>query len=121
MSVATEVFQGGFGLDVRIWRRNGIRGEVRDLWSGEPDFPLAPTGKTRPHNFFVGGGAIWHFSRHGSGYSKDREARIRTETLPDARGLQRFASDSTSAYNSESRRASSVEFPNRANSYASVN
>ena len=60
-SKTTGVLQGGFGLDVRIWRRISIRGEVRDFWSGEPDFPLAPTGKTRQHNFFVGGGAIWHF------------------------------------------------------------
>ena len=31
------------------------------FWAGEPDFPLAPTGKTRQHNFFVGGGAFWRF------------------------------------------------------------
>jgi len=60
-SKTTGVLQAGFGLDVRIWRRISIRGEVRDFWSGEPDFPLAPTGKTRQHNFLVGAGAIWHF------------------------------------------------------------
>ena len=60
-SKTTGVLQGGFGLDVKIWRRISIRGEVRDFWSGEPDFPLAPTGKTRQHNFLVGAGAIWHF------------------------------------------------------------
>jgi hypothetical protein len=60
-SKTTGVLQAGFGLDVRVWHRISIRGEVRDFWSGEPDFPLAPTGKTRQHNFFVGGGAIWHF------------------------------------------------------------
>jgi hypothetical protein len=60
-SKTTGVLQAGFGLDVRIWRRISIRGEVRDFWSGEPDFPLAPTGKTRQHNLFVGGGVIWHF------------------------------------------------------------
>jgi hypothetical protein len=60
-SKTTGVLQGGFGLDVRIWRRISLRGEVRDFWSGEPDFPLAPTGKTRQHNFFVGAGATWHF------------------------------------------------------------
>jgi hypothetical protein len=53
--------QGGFGLDVRVWRALSIRGEVRDYWSGEPDFPLANTGKTRQHNYFVGGGAFWRF------------------------------------------------------------
>jgi hypothetical protein len=55
------VLQGGLGLDVKVWRKLSIRGEVRDFWSGEPDFPLAPTGKTRQHNFFVGGGAFWRF------------------------------------------------------------
>jgi hypothetical protein len=60
-SGATGVIQGGAGLDVRFWHRFSIRGQVRDFWSGEPDFPLANTGKTRQHNFFVGGGVIWHF------------------------------------------------------------
>ena len=55
------VLEGGFGLDVKVWKKLSIRGEVRDFWSGEPDFPLAPTGKTRQHNFFVGGGAFWRF------------------------------------------------------------
>jgi hypothetical protein len=61
VSTTSGVIQAGFGLDVRVWRRFSIRGEVRDFWSGEPDFPLADTGKTRQHNFFVGGGVIWHF------------------------------------------------------------
>ncbi len=60
-STTTGVIQGGLGLDVRFWHRFSIRGQVRDFWSGEPDFPLANTGKTRQHNFFVGGGVIWHF------------------------------------------------------------
>ena len=34
-----------------------MRGEVRDFWSGVPDFPLAPTGKSRQHNYFVAGDA----------------------------------------------------------------
>jgi hypothetical protein len=53
--------QGGLGLDVKVWTKLFIRGEVRDFWSGEPDFPLAPTGKSRQHNYFVGGGAFWRF------------------------------------------------------------
>jgi len=53
--------QSGFGLDVKAWRKLSIRGEVRDFWSGEPDFPKAPTGKSRQHNFFVSGGAFWRF------------------------------------------------------------
>ena len=64
-STTSGVLQGGFGLDVNPFqhrfKRFGFRGEVRDFWSGTPDFPLADTGKTRQHNFFVGGGVIWHF------------------------------------------------------------
>jgi hypothetical protein len=60
-STTAFVLEGGIGLDVKVWKRLSIRGEVRDFWSGEPDFPLAPTGKTRMHNFFVGGGAFWRF------------------------------------------------------------
>ena len=60
-STTSAVIQGGIGLDMKVWRKLSIRGEVRDFWSGEPDFPLAPTGKTRQHNYFVGGGAFWRF------------------------------------------------------------
>lgn len=60
-STTNGVIQGGVGLDVRAWKRLYIRAEGRDFWSGEPDFPLAPTGKTRQHNFVVGGGAFWRF------------------------------------------------------------
>jgi len=60
-STTSAVIEAGLGLDVKVWKRLSIRGEVRDFWSGEPDFPLAPTGKTRQHNYFVGGGAFWRF------------------------------------------------------------
>jgi hypothetical protein len=60
-STTSAVIEAGFGLDVKVWKRLSIRGEVRDFWSGEPDFPLAPTGKTRQHNYFVGAGAFWRF------------------------------------------------------------
>lgn len=60
-STTSGVLQGGVGLDVRLVGSVYIRGEARDFWSGEPDFPLAPTGKTRQHNFFVGGGVFWRF------------------------------------------------------------
>jgi opacity protein-like surface antigen len=60
-STTSAVIEGGAGLDVAVWKKLSIRGEVRDFWSGEPDFPLAPTGKSRQHNFFVGGGAFWRF------------------------------------------------------------
>lgn len=64
-SSTTGVMQGGLGLDVSPFQhrfsRFSFRGEVRDFWSGTPDLPLADTGKTRQHNFFVGGGVIWRF------------------------------------------------------------
>lgn len=60
-STTSGVIQGGIGLDVRVIHRFYIRGEARDFWSGQPDFPLAATGKTRQHNYFVGGGVMWRF------------------------------------------------------------
>jgi hypothetical protein len=64
-STTSGVLEGGLGLDVNPFRgrfrRFGFRLDARDFWSGEPDFPLAPTGKTRQHNYFVGGGVVWHF------------------------------------------------------------
>ncbi len=60
-STTSGVLQGGVGLDVKLVGSVFIRGEARDFWSGEPDFPLAPTGKTRQHNYFVGGGVFWRF------------------------------------------------------------
>ncbi len=60
-STTSGVLEGGLGLDVRLASSVYIRGEARDFWSGEPDFPLAPTGKTRQHNYFVGGGVYWRF------------------------------------------------------------
>ena len=64
-STTTGVMQGGLGLDVSPFRHRfshvGFRGEVRDFWSGAPDLPLTDTGKSRQHNYFVGGGVIWHF------------------------------------------------------------
>jgi hypothetical protein len=55
------VIQAGLGLDVKVWKRFSIRGQVRDFWSGTPNLPLADTGKSRQHNYFVGGGVVWHF------------------------------------------------------------
>jgi len=60
-STTSAVIEAGFGLDVKVWKKLSLRMDVRDFWAGEPDFPLAPTGHTRQHNFFVGGGAIWRF------------------------------------------------------------
>lgn len=60
-STTSGVLEGGAGLDVKLVGNVSLRGEVRDFWSGEPDFPLAATGKTRQHNYFVGGGVFWRF------------------------------------------------------------
>jgi len=60
-SSTSGVLQIGAGLDVRIARRFSIRGNLRDFWSGTPNLPLADTGKTRQHNYFVGGGVVYHF------------------------------------------------------------
>jgi hypothetical protein len=64
-SSTSGVLQAGLGLDVspfeKRFKRFSFRGEVRDFYSGTPDLPLADTGKTRQHNYFVGGGVIWHF------------------------------------------------------------
>jgi hypothetical protein len=60
-STTTGTLQGGVGLDVRVWRQLTMRAEARDFYSGEPDFPLAPTGHSRQHNYFVGIGAFWRF------------------------------------------------------------
>jgi hypothetical protein len=60
-SSTSGVLQIGVGLDVRVWRRFSIRGGGRDFWSGTPNLPLADTGKTRQHNYFIGGGVVYHF------------------------------------------------------------
>jgi opacity protein-like surface antigen len=53
-------FQFGGGLDVHLLRNLSVRGEVRDFFSGVPQLNV-DTGKTRQHNFLVGGGVVWHF------------------------------------------------------------
>jgi len=60
-STTSATLQAGVGLDVRLTRGVYLRGEARDFWSGHPDFPLAPTGKSRQHNYFVAVGAYWRF------------------------------------------------------------
>ena len=60
-STTSGAIQGGVGLDVKVLHRFSIRGEVRDFWAGHPDFPLADTGKSRQHNYFVSAGLVWHF------------------------------------------------------------
>jgi len=54
--------QGGIGFDVNIpgLRNPRFRFEARDLYTGVPPINVN-TGKTRQHNYFVGGGAVIHF------------------------------------------------------------
>lgn len=60
-STTSAAFEGGIGLDVKATNRVSVRGGVRDFWAGTPDYPLAPTGKTRMHNYYVFLGAFWRF------------------------------------------------------------
>lgn len=45
-STPPGVFHAGIGLDVRVLYRFSVRGEARDVRSGEPAFPLTATKKT---------------------------------------------------------------------------
>ena len=56
----TAALQGGFGLDVKLVKSFTLRGEVRDFWTGVPQLGVN-TGKTRQHNYFLGGGVMWRF------------------------------------------------------------
>jgi hypothetical protein len=58
----TGVMQIGVGLDVRLTPHFTLRGGARDFWSGTPDI-LVDTGKSRQHNYFVGGGVVWRFGK----------------------------------------------------------
>jgi len=61
-STTSGVMQIGVGLDIRLKQRFSFRGEFRDFWSGMPDI-LVDTGKTRQHNYLVGGGVVWRFGK----------------------------------------------------------
>ena len=60
-NTTSGVLQYGIGLDVKLTNSVIVRAEARDFWAGEPDFPQAPTGKTRQSNYYVGLGAFWRF------------------------------------------------------------
>jgi hypothetical protein len=61
-SSTTGVMQIGIGLDVRLKPRFSLRGEARDFWSGAPNI-LVDTGRSRQHNYLVGGGIVWRFGK----------------------------------------------------------
>lgn len=63
-SALTGVLQGGVGFDAHIpWEaieRYTFRFEARDDWSGVPPINLN-TGKSRQHNYYLGGGLAFRF------------------------------------------------------------
>jgi len=54
------VFDFGGGLDYRPIRFIGLRGEVRDFFSGNPDVS-APSSSSTQHNVVASGGIILRF------------------------------------------------------------
>jgi hypothetical protein len=54
------VFNYGGGVDYRLFRLIGLRGEVRDFLSGNPNLNAAPTSSTQP-NVVASGGIILRF------------------------------------------------------------
>ena len=59
----TGALDGAIGLDVPLghkFKNTIFRFEARDNWSGVPPINV-DTGKTRQHNFYVGGGVVFAF------------------------------------------------------------
>jgi hypothetical protein len=54
------VFEYGGGFDYRLFRFVGLRGEVRDFFSGNPNLKLALSTSTQ-HNLVASGGIILRF------------------------------------------------------------
>jgi hypothetical protein len=54
------VLQWGAGLDIKLFSRFSLRGELRDFYSGTPHLNVA-TGKSAQHNYFVSAGFVFHF------------------------------------------------------------
>jgi hypothetical protein len=56
------VLEGGVGMDVRLPKlhKTRFRFEARDDWSGAPPINVV-TGRSRQHNYYVGGGLVFHF------------------------------------------------------------
>jgi hypothetical protein len=49
----------GCGIDVKFWKFVGLRGEVRDFYSGNPSYNVSLHGSQ--HNLVVGGGFVLRF------------------------------------------------------------
>jgi len=54
------VLQLGGGVDYKVFSRISLRGEVRDFYSGKPQYNVTPEG-SRQHNVVVSGGFVVHF------------------------------------------------------------
>ena len=57
---STGVLQFGGGFDVKVFSRISLRGEVRDFYSGRPQFNVS-TESDRQHNVVFSGGFVVHF------------------------------------------------------------
>jgi opacity protein-like surface antigen len=49
----------GAGLDIALIGNLKLRGELRDFYTGEPDFNIKP--QRYMHNYFAGAGIVWSF------------------------------------------------------------
>lgn len=58
-SETTSAIQLGAGLDVTLIGNLKLRGELRDFYTGEPDFGFKP--QKHMHNFYAGAGVVWSF------------------------------------------------------------
>jgi opacity protein-like surface antigen len=54
------VFAYGGGVDVKVWRWLGLRGEIRDFYSGSPAYNSASI-RGGQHNVVMGGGFVLRF------------------------------------------------------------
>ncbi|MDX2178049.1 MAG: outer membrane beta-barrel protein [Bryobacteraceae bacterium] len=52
-------FMFGGGVDAKLWRFIGVRGEIRDFYSGNPSYNLPVSGGQ--HNVVIGGGFVLRF------------------------------------------------------------
>lgn len=60
-SNTTGAFQLGGGVDFKTPLPHvGLRAEVREFWTGRPDF-TSGTSLNHRHNLFAGGGIVFHF------------------------------------------------------------
>jgi hypothetical protein len=59
-TVNCGAFDYGGGVDFTFWRFVGLRGEIRDFYTGSPSYN-APTISGGQHNVVAGGGLVLRF------------------------------------------------------------